>query len=164
MGQKREFCVSTPQGKLRVYAKSEVDSDADYPGVYVDLIPNGRGNNDGKMLACVEYESVEKGLQTCVYQPEVDEPVQIVKHNPLGGNFLCTVTETLSRTVVIRADCRENAEDALAELYRSEKIVLDADDYAETEFSAEQAPASEDLSVYKRYAWEECYQDEGGNE
>ena len=124
MEQKREFYVDTPIGKLRLYAKSEEDSAEDYPGVYVDLIPNGRGSDDGKMLACVEYESVEKVVQTCIYQPEVEEPVQIVKHNPLGGTFLCTVTEMLTRTVVIKADCRENAEDALAELYKNEEIFL----------------------------------------
>lgn len=162
--QRREFFVDTPIEKLRVYAKSEADSAADYPGVYVDLIPNGRGGDDGKMLACVEYESVEKVLQTCVYQPGVDEPTQIVKHNPNAGAFLCTITETLRRTVVIKADCRENAEDALAELYKNEKIALGADDYAETEFTAEQASESADLSVYKRYDWEECYWDEGGKE
>lgn len=75
----REFYIDTPLGKLRVWAKHETDCSADYPGVYIDLV-GGDGECD-EMLACVEYNSADKILQTCVYQPGMDEPVSIVKHD-----------------------------------------------------------------------------------
>lgn len=70
----RDFNIDTPLGQLRVYAKHQTDSPNDFPGVYIDI----KETND--MLACVEYESVDKQLQTCVYQPGNDEPVAIIKH------------------------------------------------------------------------------------
>lgn len=75
---KREFIIDTPLGKLRVSAKHDRDCTADYPGVYVDLLQEGK---DAAMLACVEYASGANHLQTCVYQPEIDEPVEIIHHD-----------------------------------------------------------------------------------
>lgn len=76
----REFYVYTPLGKLRVWAKHTSDDPDDFPGVFIDLVCD-RGD---EMLACVEYDSIEKGLQTCVYQPNRDDPVSIVKHDLEG--------------------------------------------------------------------------------
>ena len=78
----REFYVYTPLGKLRVWAKHTSDDPDDFPGVYVDLV--SKEGEWGELLACVEYDSIEKGLQTCVYQPNQDDPVSIVKHDLEG--------------------------------------------------------------------------------
>ena len=59
----REFFVDTPFGKIKVYAKTNVDDPDDYPGVYVDLVKGDKL----VQLACVEYDSVKEKLQTCVY-------------------------------------------------------------------------------------------------
>lgn len=85
---KREFFVDTPAGQLKVWAKHETDTAADYPGVYVDLMPGAP--KDGKIkhepdiwgdcLAVVEYNSADNCLQTVVYQPGADEPVSITVH------------------------------------------------------------------------------------
>ena len=74
----REFYIYTPLGKLRVWAKHTSDDPDDFPGVYVDLV--SKDSEYGELLACVEYDSIEKGLQTCVYQPYQDEPASIVRH------------------------------------------------------------------------------------
>ena len=74
---KREFYIDTPLGKLKVWAKHDTDNPEDFPGVYVDLVQDGR---DPELLACVEYDSVTECLQTCVYQPELDEPTALVVH------------------------------------------------------------------------------------
>lgn len=75
----RSFIVHTPLGKLRVYAKHDVDCAEDFPGVFVDLIKND-ADEYGEMLCCVEYDPIGKNLQTVVYQPYVDEPVELVVH------------------------------------------------------------------------------------
>ena len=77
----REFYISTPLGRLRVWAKHTSDDPDDFPGVFIDLIRDGQ---DDEMLACVEYDSIEKGLQTCVYQPGMDEPASVVEHDLEG--------------------------------------------------------------------------------
>ncbi len=75
---KREFTVETPLGRLKVWAKQEQDSPADFPGVYIDLVHAGEDND---MLACVEYDSTNDRLQTCVYQPGIDEPTAVITHS-----------------------------------------------------------------------------------
>lgn len=73
----REFYIDTPLGKLKVWSKHKTDHVEDFPGVYVDLVHDGQ---DDEMLACVEYDSCNKRLQTCVYQPGMDTPVDIIIH------------------------------------------------------------------------------------
>ena len=74
----REFYIDTPLGKLKVYAKHDSDSAEDYPGVFIDLVTN----TEDICLACVEYESVDKIIQTCVYGDVFEEtPTEIIKHN-----------------------------------------------------------------------------------
>ena len=76
---KREFVVNTPLGRIRIKAKHKVvDCPDDYPGVYIDLLDDSGGY---EMLACVEYDSCHDRLQTCVYQPGVDEPCELVVHD-----------------------------------------------------------------------------------
>ena len=77
MDSKREFYVDTPLGKLKVWAKTEADDWNDYPGVYVDLVREGEQD---VLLACTEYVSHDGYIQTCVYQPDADEPAEIVVH------------------------------------------------------------------------------------
>ena len=74
---KREFFIDTPLGKLKVWAKHETDSPDDFPGVYVDLVRDGR---EDELLSCTEYVPYGGYIQTCVYQPSEDEPVEIVAH------------------------------------------------------------------------------------
>lgn len=75
---KRIFFVDTPLGKLKVYSKHETDTPDDFPGAFVDFVTPACP--EGDMLACVEYDSNDKLLQTCVYQPGFDSPVEVVKH------------------------------------------------------------------------------------
>lgn len=75
---KRGFFIETPIGKLKVYAKHNVDSPEDYPGVYIDLVREDGGLD---MLACVEYDSCREQLQTCVYQPGTDESCELIVHD-----------------------------------------------------------------------------------
>ena len=155
MGQKREFCVSTPQGMLRVYAKTPTDSADSYPGVYVDLIPKGRGADDAMMLTCVEYVEPEDYIQTCVYQPEVEDPVQIVRHEKPKIAYVCTIEETLSRTVVIRAESEDDAATALRNLREEERIVLTADDFCDVQFTTKAASPMDDLSQHEVFSAED---------
>lgn len=48
--------------------------------------------------------------------------------------FKIEVKETLSRIIEIQADSNEEALLRIEELYKKQEIVLDADDYVETEF------------------------------
>lgn len=75
----RSFIVHTPIGKLRVYAKHEVDCAGDYPGVYIDFIKDDTWEH-GDMLCCVEYDSYSGMIQTVVYQPREDDPVALIAH------------------------------------------------------------------------------------
>lgn len=52
------------------------------------------------------------------------------------------VRETLSRNYAVRAHCAAEAMERVKELYREEKIVLDADDYSGVDFYVEE---------YKKY-------------
>ena len=71
----RSFLVDTPIGKLKVHAKNVVDTAGNFPGVYVDLVREGQ---DDQLLACVEWESVDKQLQACVYgNKDEDSPTLI---------------------------------------------------------------------------------------
>ena len=76
----REFFIDTPLGKIKVYAKTNADDPSDFPGVYVDLVKE----DELIQLACVEYESVYKKLQTCVYGDGLDDaPTVVVTHTNL---------------------------------------------------------------------------------
>ena len=74
---KREFYVKTPKGTLHVHSKYDVDNELDYPGVYIDLIRDGR---EPEMLACVEYDSGMGDMLTTAYDIGVDEPVAYHHH------------------------------------------------------------------------------------
>lgn len=76
--------MDTPLGKLKVWSKHDVDSPSDYPGVYIDLV---RANGEEELLACVEYESTNSCLQTCVYGDALsDYPTDIVEHINVNGS------------------------------------------------------------------------------
>lgn len=74
---RREFYINTPVGKLHVWSKHEEDNELNFPGVYIDLVTD----HGDEMLACVEYESMERLIQTCIYHPKEDVPTYIVKYN-----------------------------------------------------------------------------------
>lgn len=81
MENKREFFIDTPLGRLKVWAKHDKDTPEDFPGVYIDLLSDGENGNDyGELLCCVEFESMHKCLQTVVYDPDVDDPVIVHRH------------------------------------------------------------------------------------
>ncbi|MBC7411343.1 MAG: DpnD/PcfM family protein [Bacteroidia bacterium] len=48
--------------------------------------------------------------------------------------FKIEVKETLSRTIEIEANSMDEAYSKIREMYRDEEIVLDSEDYIETEF------------------------------
>ena len=73
----REFYINTPIGKIKVYAKTNVDDPSNFPGVYVDLVKG----DELVQLACVEYESNKEKLQTCVYGDGSDDaPTNVTIH------------------------------------------------------------------------------------
>lgn len=74
----RSFYVKTPLGLLHIYSKTSEDNAANFPGVYIELTE--KVGDYGELLACVEYESYYKRLQTCVYQPSSEEPVTVIAH------------------------------------------------------------------------------------
>ena len=75
---KREFYVKTPLGDLHIYAKHENgDVMADYPGVYVDLIREGR---EPEMLTCVEFDSNDGTMLTTAYDIGCDDPAAYHHH------------------------------------------------------------------------------------
>lgn len=76
----RKFAVDTPKGPLVAYASRPEDLPEDYPGIFVSL----NGTLSG-LLACVEYDSANDRLQTCVYQLNEDEPVEVIVHNDTFG-------------------------------------------------------------------------------
>ena len=47
--------------------------------MFVDLITPAYP--EGDCLVCTEYESCNKLIQTCVYQPGEDEPVEVIIHD-----------------------------------------------------------------------------------
>ena len=61
---KREFYIDTPIGKLKVYAKHEKDCPADFPGVFVDLVRDGK---EDVVIPCIEFESCEGNLMATIY-------------------------------------------------------------------------------------------------
>lgn len=90
----REFIVDTPLGKIKVYAKHPKDHPADFPGVFVDFVePNG----DLVPLACVEYDSGDNRLQTCVYgDGSNDSPTEVVHHEKLATDSLSKAMKLIS--------------------------------------------------------------------
>ena len=81
MDNKREFCVETPMGILRVYAKHDTDSAEDYPGVYIDLIRPGTERTDSDPVCTVEYDSGERRIQTVAFDAEMDAPVEVIVYD-----------------------------------------------------------------------------------
>lgn len=71
----RSFKVDTPKGQLVVTASKPTDNPNDYPGVFISL-----GKNLNGLLVCTEYNSAKDCLQTCVYQKDQEEPVDIIEH------------------------------------------------------------------------------------
>lgn len=76
---KREFYVNTPIGRIKVWAKYEHDYEDDYPGVYIDFIPNGTTDEgySNDQVCTVEYNPGEGCIKTVVYQKNVEEPMDV---------------------------------------------------------------------------------------
>lgn len=72
----REFSVETPKGRLVASTSKPADCPDDYPGIFITL----GGTLDG-LLVCTEYDSANDRLQTCVYQPNEEEPIEIIQHD-----------------------------------------------------------------------------------
>lgn len=82
----RSFDVQTPAGIIRAYAKADYgnpkakqdkfkNEPENFPGVFVDLVLS---TGESVILACTEWESCDKKLQTCVYGDcMADEPTFI---------------------------------------------------------------------------------------
>ena len=134
---KREFFVDTPLGKLKVWAKHETDTPEDFPGVYVDLARKGKADD---LLSCIEYDSCNDRLQTCVYQPGHDEPCELVIHEldegediePVPENALGTDSDGLSEYIVSmavdgRLDVRVRANSFAEAFAKAESAFADAD-------------------------------------
>ncbi len=64
--------------------------------------------------------------------------------------YKVTVTETLKRVVEIEAENYEDAIDSIESEYHRGNIILYAEDYTGTEFSAEELPPESEKSVKSR--------------
>ena len=76
----RKFRVYTPAGVIECYSKHEKDSDADFPGVYVDIRYTKKQLAEkqiGDLAAVVEYDSCTGNFQTVSYRPCQDEPASV---------------------------------------------------------------------------------------
>jgi hypothetical protein len=63
--------------------------------------------------------------------------------------YLVTIEETLSRTVKVKAESLEDAEEKVGAAYNDCKIILDAEDYVDTTFSTREI-TDEDLYLYEK--------------
>ena len=76
--RERTFDVALPGHTLRVRAKTPRDVPEDYPGIYVEMAPEG--SDDFRLLTVVEYNAREDVVQTCVYgDPEEEFPTSTTK-------------------------------------------------------------------------------------
>lgn len=62
---------------------------------------------------------------------------------PFVKEYDVMITETLVRLVEVEAASREQAEEAVRKLYREGRIVLDADDYVDTDFEVKKRKEGE---------------------
>lgn len=134
---KREFYIDTPLGKLRVWAKHDVDSALDFPGVNIDLIDEKDGDI---IVAVVEYDSTDKRIQTCVYgDVDREDPTHIVELQNLPTleeelkPYLMTVVETSCKDVIVYARSADEARTETQTLWDLQEIELTADDFSEME-------------------------------
>lgn len=65
-----------------------------------------------------------------------------------GKYYLVTIEEVLSRTIKVKADSLDTAEEKAEEIYYEEKIILDAEDISGRSFVAREV-TDEDLSLYE---------------
>lgn len=117
----REFYVNTPLGRLKVWAKQDIDNPEDYPGVFVDYI-----DKDGKdiRLCCTEYDSVNKAIYTHVYGEGNSEfPTDSIRYNNLWhfdrkelGKLFQTLVD-LSYKLPDEEDCTNRENDMCADIY-----------------------------------------------
>ena len=129
----RKFQVQTPAGIIEVYAKHEgVDSEQDYPGVYVDFRHNREqlaGKELGDMIGCVEYNSCKDMMQVEVYASlEKEEPTfsEFWEDGIVCLPWLSDLRKTESQT--FREFLDRNADD-IKTLYMRDRngLELDAD-------------------------------------
>lgn len=81
MHGRRDFTVDTPVGRLRARAKHQTDDPAFFPGVFIELIRDGK---DPIPIACVEYASVYDCIRAVFYEIGEDERAFIQKYDPGG--------------------------------------------------------------------------------
>lgn len=77
----------------------------------------------------VELSAVPSEVDFVGLRAEYCEP-----YHQMGDSFSIEIREVLSRVENIRADCLGDAIDEVIKRYRSEQIVLDADDHRETQY------------------------------
>lgn len=61
-----------------------------------------------------------------------------------------TITETLQRTILIRAECQEEAEEAIEDTWKEERYVLNADDFVGVKFEAKEHVRENREKSYER--------------
>lgn len=62
--------------------------------------------------------------------------------------YLVTIEETLSRTLKVKAESLEDAEEKVGDAYHNCEIILDAEDFVDKEITARET-TNEDLSLYE---------------
>lgn len=119
---KREFCIDTPLGKLKVYSKHEKDTPEDYPGVYVAYVdPNTMKETVLTMVEYDHYGANDGGsIYTRVYgNGLLEEPTESVCHEHLAGYDLA-----LAKKLICDFCQREFGPDDISSFDNLERVEL----------------------------------------
>lgn len=63
--------------------------------------------------------------------------------------YLVTIEETLSKTVLIEAESKEEAVDIVEDKYRKAEIILDCENFCDKEITARLSTHDDDVSLYE---------------
>ena len=79
-----KFKVKIPNGYLMVEEKGAED---EYAGVYISFSKDGEEYDVSNIIACVEYDNVDREIKTETYSKGCEEPSHIICHSD-GRNIM----------------------------------------------------------------------------
>lgn len=120
---------------IKVWTSDDMRTDLDYinapyyeNGDVVDIAVSISEDEDYDKLAKYFLEEYEK-----LKDLEIRDDGLIISSKPLK-TFYISVTETLKKTVEVRAEDKYEAIQKVSDAYHDEQIVLDSDDYVDVDF------------------------------
>ena len=120
---------------IKVWTSDDMRTDLDYinapyyeNGDVIDIGIHISKNEDYDKLAEDFLEEYEK-----IKDLEIRDDGLIISSKPLK-TFYISVTETLKKTVEVRAEDKYEAIQKVSDAYHDEQIVLDSDDYVDVDF------------------------------